>query len=66
MFTLQRGVRHDQLVLVIWAFVTTWRAPPKIVGVDRGGAGQNPLIFIDCLSLFPIRSSLRNTYIMTY
>ena len=23
MFTLQRGVRHDQHVLVIWAFVTT-------------------------------------------
>ena len=38
-FTLQRGVRHDQHVLVIWAFVTTWRAPPKIVGVDRGGGG---------------------------
>ena len=64
-FTLQRGVRHDQHVLVIWAFVTTWWAPPKIVGVDRGGAGQN-LILIHCLSLFPSRSSLRNTYIITY
>ena len=39
MFTLQRGVRHDQHVLVILAFVTTWRAPPKIVGVDWGGGG---------------------------
>ena len=38
-FILQRGVRHDQHVLVIWAFVATWRAPPKIVGVDRGGGG---------------------------
>ena len=34
---IAKGVRHDQHVLVIWAFVTTWRAPPKIVGVDRGG-----------------------------
>ena len=42
MFALQRGVRHDQHVLVIWAFVTTWRAPPKIVGVDRGGGGTKP------------------------
>ena len=42
MFALQRGVRHDQQVLVIWAFVTTWRAPPKIVGVDRGGGGTKP------------------------
>ena len=66
MRTLQRGVRHDQHVLVIWAFVATWRAPPKIVGVDRGGAGQNLLILIDCLSLFPSRSSLGNTYIVTY
>ena len=39
MFSLPRGVRHDQRVFVIWAFVTTWRAPPKIVGVDRGGGG---------------------------
>ena len=44
MFILQRGVRHDQHVIVIWAFVTTWRAPPKLwgltgVGVDRGGGG---------------------------
>ena len=38
-FTVQRGVRHDQHVLVIWAFVTTWRAPPKLWGVDRGGGG---------------------------
>ena len=64
--TLQRGVRHDQHVLVIWAFVTTWRAPPKIVGVDRGGAGKNPLILMDCLSLFPNRGSLRNAYVTTY
>ena len=42
MFALQMGVRHDQHVLVIWAFVTTWRAPPKIVGVDRGGGGTKP------------------------
>ena len=38
--SLQRGVRHDQRVFVIWAFVTTWRAPPKIVGVVRGGGGK--------------------------
>ena len=65
-FALQRGVRHDQHVLVIWAFVTTWRAPPKIVGVDRGGGGTKPSYIVDCLSLFPSHSSLINTYIVTY
>ena len=39
MFTLQRGVRHDQHVLVVLASVMTWRAPPKILGVDWGGGG---------------------------
>ena len=38
----------------------------KNCGVDRGGVGQNLLILIDCLSLFPSRRSLRNTYIVTY
>ena len=52
MFTLQRGVRHDQHVLVILAFVTT-------CPVDGVGAGQN--LLSDCLSLFPSHSSLRNT-----
>ena len=66
MFILQRGVRHDQHVLVIWAFVTTWRAPPKLWGLTGVGAGQNLLILIDCLSLFPSSSCLRNTYIVAY
>ena len=39
MFILQRGVRHDQHVLVIWAFVNDVASAPKIVGVDRGGGG---------------------------
>ena len=32
MFTLQRGVRHDQHVLVILAFVTTCLPPQKLWG----------------------------------
>ena len=40
--------------------------PQKLWGLTGVGAGQNLLIFIDCLSLFPSRSALRNTYIVTY
>ena len=52
MFTLQRGVRHDQLVLVIWRSLRRGERPQKLWGLTGVGAGQNLLIFIDCLSPF--------------
>ena len=67
MFTLQRGVRHDQHVLVYMGVRYDVASAPKNCGGRPGvGAGQNLLILIDCLSLFPSRSSLRNTYVVTY